>query len=305
MIRHQLALIRREIWEHRSVYITPLAIAVLMTLAPLTGQVAISAYGSAVDLAMMTANEIDPRAHRAIINGFVIGIASVFLVATWILTVFYALDSLYAERKNKSILFWRSLPVTDTETVISKLLVALVVIPLVSFLAIIATQLVTLILTSIWLNFEGGNPSLIIWQPLNLLDIWVGTLIVVLAVPLWLSPLIGWFLFVSAFAKRAPLAFAFMPLFILPMAEKILLGSQFLARMFFVRTFNMPLFSLNGGRELTFFDLEDLNADQFLSLLSLIDLGKFFGNVSLWAGLLICAVFTAGAIYIRRYRDES
>lgn len=305
MIRHQLALIRREIWEHRSVYMTPLAIAVLMVLAPLTGQVAISAYGSAVDLAMMTANELDPMAHRAVINGFVIGIASVFLVATWILTVFYALDALYAERKNKSILFWRSLPVTDTETVISKLLVALLVIPLFSFIAIIATQLVTLLLTSLWLSYEGGNPGLIIWQPLRLFDIWMGTLLVVLAIPLWLSPLIGWFLFVSAFAKRAPLAFAFLPLLILPMAEKIVLGSQYLWKLIFVRTFKMPLFSLNNGRELTFLDLEDLNADEFLSLLNLIDPGKFLSDVSLWAGILICAAFTAGAIFIRRYRDDS
>lgn len=305
MIQHQIALIRREIWEHRAVYLTPLAIAVLMVLAPLTGQVAISAYGSAVDIAMMGANELDPLAHRAMVNGFVITMASVFLVAMWILTVFYALDSLYAERKNKSILFWRSLPVTDTETVVSKLLVCVLAIPLFTYLAIIATQLISLVLTSVWLKFEGGNPSLIIWGPLNLLDIWLGTLIVVLALPLWLSPFIGWFLFVSAFARRAPLAFAFMPIFILPMVEKIVFGSEFLARMFFVRTFRMPILGIDSEGVERMFELGEIEQDELLTLVGAIDLGKFLGSPSLWAGIILCAAFTAGAIYLRRYRDES
>lgn len=305
MIQHQIALVRREIWEHRSVYLTPLAIAVLMVLAPLTGQVAISAYGSTVDLAMMGAHELDPLAHRAMLNGFVITMGSVFLVAMWILTVFYALDSLYAERKNKSVLFWRSLPVTDTETVISKLLVCVLAIPLFTYLAIITTQLVSLVLTSVWLKFEGGNPGLLIWGPLNLFDIWLGTLMFVLAVPLWLSPFIGWFLFVSASARRAPLAFAFMPIFILPMIEKIVFGSEFLARMFFVRTFQMPIFGIDSEGVERMFEFGDLEQEELLSLVAAIDLGKFLSSPSLWAGIAVCAAFTAGAIYLRRYRDES
>jgi ABC-2 type transport system permease protein len=185
------------------------------------------------------------------------------------------------------------------------LLVCLLAIPLFTYLAIIATQLVSLVLTSLWLKFEGGNPSLLIWGPLNLFDIWLRTLLFVLAVPLWLSPFIGWFLFVSAYARRAPLAFAFMPIFILPMVEKIVFGSEYLAKAVFVRTVSMPIFGIDSEGVERMFEFGEFEQEELLSLVGAIDLGKFLGSPSLWAGIAVCAAFTAGAIYLRRYRDES
>ena len=116
MISHQLALIKREIWEHRSIYVTPAAIAMLVALLTLTGQVSISAFGEAVDLAIVGATNVDD-AHRRIALAGVLGVVTlIFAFGAWIVMVFYTLDTLYAERKDKSILFWRSLPVTDAET---------------------------------------------------------------------------------------------------------------------------------------------------------------------------------------------
>ena len=286
MIGHQIALIKREIWEHRSIYITPAAIAVIMLLLALTGQVAISALGAPVDLAMMSANELPPEAHKAI------------------LTIFYSLDSLYAERKDKSILFWRSLPVTDAETVVSKLLVAVIVIPLVTFVAIAVTQILSLIFASIWLKAEGGNAGLLIWQSLDLIDIWGGTFIFIMALPMWLAPFVGWYLFVSAWAKRMPLLIAFLPYFILPMIEKIVFGTGILADAFFERTASLPLFSI-GDNTFAMFELEEIPDADIISLLGVIDVGKFLASPSLWGGLVVCGLFTFAAIYVRRYRDES
>ncbi|MEM1173588.1 MAG: hypothetical protein AAGA33_03995 [Pseudomonadota bacterium] len=307
IVHNQLALIKREFWEHRSIYVVPLSIATIMILAAITGQVGISAFGPALELALMGAHEVDvnPEVHRALITGAVSGLGGVFLVSMWILIVFYCLDALYAERKDKSILFWRSLPVTDAETVISKLLVAVLVIPLITFAVIAATQLVTLIFTSIWLKFEGGNPGLLIWQALDLVDIWGGTLIVVLAVPLWLSPFIGWYLFVSAWTRRAPLAVAFMPLFILPMIERIVFKTQILYELFFERTFAIiQLIELFGDGIENFVDNETPLDSADLSLIGAIDLGGFLVNPHLWGGIVVCALFTAGAVWIRRYRAE-
>ena len=305
MMGHQLALIKREIWEHRSIYITPAAIAVVMLLLALTGQVAISALGAPADVAMMGANELPPEAHKAMVTGFVAGLGSIFVVAMWILTIFYSLDSLYAERKDKSILFWRSLPVTDAETVISKLMVAVIVIPLVTFVAIAVTQILSLIFASIWLKAEGGNAGLLIWQSLDLIDIWGGTFIFVMALPIWLSPFVGWYLFVSAWAKRMPLLVAFLPYFILPMIEKIVFGTGILADAFFERTASLPLFSI-GDNTFAMFELEDMPYyESMISLLGIIDVGKFLISPSLWGGLLVCGLFTTAAIYVRRYRDES
>ena len=206
MIAHQPALIKRELWEHRSIYVTPAAIAVIVTLGVLAMLMMASGFAKELDLAIFGAQNLAGDAERkAVLTGFFVGTSWVFLVALMFLTVFYSLDSLYAERKDKSILFWRSLPVTDAETVVSKLLVAVIVIPLVTFAAIAVTQILSLIFASIWLKAEGGNAGLLIWQSLDLIDIWGGTFIFIMALPIWLSPFVGWYLFVSAWAKRMPL----------------------------------------------------------------------------------------------------
>ncbi|MEM6511703.1 MAG: hypothetical protein AAF660_01715 [Pseudomonadota bacterium] len=308
IVQNQLALVKRELWEHRAIYLTPLSIAAVMILAALTGQVSLSAFGSAVEIAMMGAHEldVDPEAHRALLTGAVSGLGGVFLVAMWILTIFYCLDALYAERKDKSILFWRSLPVTDAETVISKLVVAVAVIPLVTFLVIALTQLVTLILTSIWLSFVGGNASLLIWQALDLVDIWGGTLILVFAIPLWLSPFIGWYLLVSAWTRRAPLAVAFLPIFILPMIEKIILDTTLFANLFFERTFAIIELIEVFGDGIEDFVESDIAVDpSSISLVGAIDLGGFVLNPHLWGGIIVCALFIGAAIWVRRYRAEA
>ena len=305
MISNQLALIKRELWEHRSVYVTPIAISVVLLLGSLTGMVTASSYGAVVDLAMIGAHELGTAEHRAILTGTLTGLSFIFVIAMWIMIVFYSLDSLYAERKNKSILFWRSLPVTDAETVVSKLLVAALVVPLFTFAVVVVTHLVSLILGSIWLNFEGGSPGLFIWQSINLFDLWTALLIFIMAVPVWLSSFIGWFLFVSAWTKRSPFLVASMPIIVVPLVERTVFGTTFLMQAIWERTGTMPLFGVSEST-FEFFELEDfaLEADS-ISLLALIDLGKFLSSPSMWAGLLVCGLFVTGAIYVRRFRDES
>ena len=148
-----------------------------------------------------------------------------FLFALVILTAFYTLDCLYAERKDKSILFWRSLPITDAETVVSKLLTAIVVLPLVTVATIIVTHLVNLVITTVWVMVKGGNAAHLVWGSVPLFDNWAAALIVTLASAVWMSPLIGWFLFVSAFTKRSPLLMAFMPLIIIPIMLSSIIGT--------------------------------------------------------------------------------
>ena len=112
MIRNQLALVRRELWEHRAIYVAPLIIALVISLLSVTGQVAISAAEEAVNLSILGATHLGEHERAAAITGALVGISSVFMLGMGILTIFYSLDSLYAERKDKNILFWRSIPVT-------------------------------------------------------------------------------------------------------------------------------------------------------------------------------------------------
>lgn len=306
MIQTQLALIRRELWEHRSIYVTPAAIGIIVSLLMVTGQVAVSAMGQHLDFALLGATALGENERAAALTGLMTLISLPMLFAMWILTIFYTLDSLYAERKDRSILFWRSIPVTDAETVTSKLLTALIVIPLITLLMIVVTQLMVLIITSVWVSIRGADAWYLIWGAAPLFDTWIVTLVVLLAVPLWWAPFIGWFLFVSAFTKRSPFLTAFMPLIVLPMLEKIFLNSSYLATAFADRL-NLPLFT---GKDLSDLKLDNMDevrtvAESGISLLSLLDLSGYFANPGLWAGMAVCGLLVTAAIYLRRYRDDS
>lgn len=289
MIPHQFALMRRELWEHHSIFVTPAAVALVVTLLVLTIFVfAASGYSEKVDLAILLSQQVGEAERRMALTEFLDGIAAVFFIASCILTIFYSLDSLYAERKNKSILFWRSLPITDSETVLSKFLTAVVTIPLVTFAAVAATHLINLIVASIFVSIEGGSPGHLIWGAAPLFDVWFALLAIMLALPVWFSPFIGWFLFVSAWTKRSPLLTAFLPLLVVPMLEYFILQTHYIFDAMKSRVTDFPMIT-----------------DDSVSILANIDVGKFLSSPAMWAGVVVCGLFITAAIYVRRYRDES
>jgi ABC-2 type transport system permease protein len=305
MIAHQAALIKRELWEHRSIYVTPAAIAVIVTLGVLAMLMLASGFAKELDMAIFGAQNLAGDAERrAALTGFFVGTSWVFLVALMFLTVFYSLDSLYAERKDKSILFWRSMPATDAETVISKLLTAAIVIPAITAVGIWATHLVNLIVTSIWVSAKGGDAGVLIWGSVSILDNWLAALIVVVASGLWMSPFIAWFLFVSTWAKRMPILMAFMPPIVLGLLEWIVFRTQYFLTTIGDRGDMRPLFhSMSLER---FFEEEQWREGmENISLLQHIDLVGFVTDPGFWSGLLVCAILTTAAIYVRRYRDDS
>ena len=305
MIANQVTLIQREVWEHRSIYVTPLAIAVIITLGTLATLIFAGGFAEVLDAAIVGAQNIaGDTERRAALAGFFVGTSWLFMLALLILTIFYTLDCLYAERKDKSILFWRSLPITDAETVVSKLITALVVLPLVTVVVMIATNLVNLVITSIWVSLRGGDAGHLIWSSVPLLDNWIAALIVTLASAIWMSPFVGWFLFVSAFTKRSPLLMAFMPLIVIPLIELIFNQSGYFFRAVFWRRGAIPLF-----RDMdleSFFDEDRLRVnEEAVSLLAHLDIVQFLLSPAVWTGIVVCGLFATAAIYVRRYRDES
>ena len=305
MITNQIALIRRELWEHRSIYIAPAVVAVVMSLAIIAFIVGISTFNKEIDVAIFGASNLAGDAERrAVLTGFFVGTSWVYVITLAILTVFYCLDSLYAERKDRSILFWRSLPTTDAETVVSKLLTAAIVLPLVFSLAIMLTNLVNLIMLSIWVAMRGGDVLHLIWGSVAVLDNWFAALVVLVASGLWMSPFIGWFLFVSTFAKRMPLVMAFIPPVVLGFLEYFVFRTTHFAHAVGGRGDLRPLFHDMDVEQ--FFDEERLKVnEEAISLLGHLDIGGFLASPSLWTGLIVCGLFVTAAIYVRRYRDES
>ena len=187
---------------------------------------------------------------------------------------------------------------------IAKLLTAIVVIPVVTVLAVIATHIVNLIVTSLWVSAKGADAGHLIWGSVPLMDNWLAALIVTMASAVWMSPFVGWFLFVSAYTKRSPLLMAFMPLVLIPLLELIFLRSSVFAEAVFTRRGMIPLF--RGMDMEAFFDEDSLHiSEEAVSLLAHLDIVQFLTSPSMWAGVLVCALFITAAIYVRRYRDES
>jgi len=305
MIGNQIALIKREIWEHRSIYIAPVAVAVVISLLSLAGFITVSSFNQEVHLALFSAANLAGDTERqAALTMYFLGTSWVFLVQLAILVVFYALDSLYSERKDKSILFWRSLPVTDAETVVSKLLTALLVLPLATVAVVIVTHLVNLLVTSVWIWMQGGDAMHMVWGSVALIDNWLAAIIFTLASSLWISPFVGWFLFVSAFTKRAPLLMAFMPIVLIPIIEWMFFRSRIFLGAILERGDLNPLLRGSNLEKLIEEDKLKVSAEA-VRLLTHLDIAEFLGTPSLWAGLVVCGLFTAAAIYVRRYRDES
>ena len=151
---------------------------------------------------------------------------------------------------------------------------------------------------------QGGDASHLIWSSVPLFDNWSAALIVTVASAIWMSPFIGWFLFVSAFTKRSPLLMAFMPLIIIPIIEWIFFRSKIFASAVFGRGDMIPLFRDMDFEH--FFDEERMKVQHdVVSLLAHIDVGQFLASPSVWAGVVVCGLLSAAAIYVRRYRDES
>ena len=304
MIAHQLALIKREIWEHRSIWMTPAIIALVISVAILTGQMSISAYGEHVDIAIAGASNVDVVHRRVAIMAALGAITGIFAAGAGILMIFYSLDSLYSERKDKSILFWRSLPVTDAETVISKLLTATLMIPIAALAGAFATHLVFMTMSSVWLMIEGGDAGHLIWSSAPIFDVWGAAILTAIATTIWMSPFIGWFFFVSAYTRRMPLLLALLPLIILPLMEIALLPTEFLAKAIGSRFTNMPLAGVDFGDLFDDDTLFQLSAEN-VSMIAALDIGRFFASPEVWAGLVVCGLFATAAIYVRRYRDDS
>src|SRR5690606_11488023 len=127
---------------------------------------------------------------------------------------FYCLGALYDERKDRSVLFWKSLPLSDSSTVLSKVVSAVVVAPLLATIAAILTMFGFLALISLVVLFYGGNPVSLLWGPASPALISLQYIAAIPLYALWAMPTIGWLLLCSSWARSKPYLWAIMiPLF--------------------------------------------------------------------------------------------
>ena len=273
--------VRRELWENRSIYIAPLAAAAVAMLGFL-----ISLIG--LPHRMRALEAVDPAHQHELIEQPYELAAALIMGTAFIVGIFYSLDALYGERRDRSILFWKSLPVSDLTTVLSKVTIPLIILPLLSFAIAVVTQFVMLLLGSAILLGSGLSVGTL-WTQLSFFHMSLMLLYHILTVHgLWYAPIYGWLLLVSAWARRAPFIWAFLPPFVIWGVEKMAFKtSHFLAMLQYRLTGPEPSTTTAPGGTL-------------MDKLSALTPAQFFSTPGLWIGLAIAAAFLAAAVRLRR-----
>jgi ABC-2 type transport system permease protein len=273
--------VRRELWENRAIYIAPLAVAVVFLVAFLIGAIH-------PPLKMRDAMALDPVQHQDLVEQPYTFAAFLLMGTTLIVAMFYCLEALYSERRDRSILFWKSLPVSDLTTVLAKLSIPLVILPLATFAITIVTQWIMLLLSSA-LMLARGQSVAPLWSHLPLFQMSLMLLFHVVAIHgLQFAPVYAWVLLVSSWARRAPLLWAVLPPLAIGVAEKIAFHTSHFAALLG--------YLLGGGPEVVTGKMEMLP-------LTPIAVGEFFIYPGLWIGLAVAAAFLAAAVRLRRYRE--
>jgi ABC-2 type transport system permease protein len=270
----------REIWENKSIYITPSIVSAVILLGAL-----ISA-GHLPERRRAAMLLDDARRSAAIELPYDI-VAMIMIITAFIVGFFYCLDALYGERRDRSVLFWKSLPVSDTTTVLSKACIPLLILPPIIFGVIVVTQFAMLLISSAVLASSGLAATT--WANFNLLQQSVILVYSLIVIVLWHAPVYGWALLMSGIARRATFLWAVLPPLAIAIFEKI--------------TFNTSYFwdllknRLVGAGDTAF----AFKMHQGLSIDHLTP-ARFLSTPGLWIGLIFAAAFLFAAIRLRRYR---
>jgi len=269
--------VRRELWENRSLYVAPLIAAAVILFG-------FSIRTITLPRRLRAMSALDPAQQlEALARPY-------DMAAALIILTFYCLDALYGERRDRSILFWKSLPVSDLTTVLSKASIPLVVLPVLVFAIALATQLAMLLLSTVVL-LASGLGAATLWTRL-FLD--TPVLIYGLTVhALWHAPLYAWLLLISSWARRTPFLWAVLPPLALGAAERIAFQTSYFASLVKYRLIGAmaEAFTLKAG-------------DEGLCIrLGQLDPLGFLGSPGLWIGLAAAAAFLAAAARLRRSRE--
>jgi ABC-2 type transport system permease protein len=275
--------IRRELWENRSIYVAPLAVAGAVLLGFLLTLFRLPAK-------MRTASSLEAMKQHELIARPFNAAAALIMITFLLVAAFYCLEALHGDRRDRSILFWKSLPVSDLTAVLSKASIPFLVLPLLAFAITVVTQLIMLLLSSVVVGASGQSVA-ILWEQASLFRTSVLLLYHLLAVhALWEAPLYAWLLLVSAWARRAAFLWAVLPPLAICVLEKMV--------------FNTWHFAALLGRRFSGDGTEALVVPGAMPMHPMTHLtpGTFLANPGLWLGLAVAAAFLAAAVRLRRYR---
>ncbi|MGH8325140.1 MAG: hypothetical protein ACRET2_00090 [Steroidobacteraceae bacterium] len=209
-----------------------------------------------------------------------------------VVAVIYCLGSLHNERQDRSILFWKSLPVSDVTTVLVKASIPLILLPLITFLILAVTQALMALTASMVLLGRGGS-VIELWSQTSLVPMWAAMLYHLLTVhALYYAPIYGWFMLVSGWARRAVFLWAVLPVVAVLIIERLIFNTSAFAHMLLSR--------LQGGPAAIPFPPPGHH--MLMVAPTLANLASFLLSPGLWIGLAVFAAFLAAAARLRRYQ---
>jgi ABC-2 type transport system permease protein len=276
--------IRRELWEHPSLYIAPLAagavflIAFLFHLFRLPNQ-------------MRAASALDPMHQRAALEQPYMMAVGLLMLTGMLVGLVYSLDALHGERRDRSILFWKSMPVSDLTVVLSKAAIPIFVLQLIAFAVAAAVMWIMFFLSSAVLLASGTGVAQF-WSLLPIVQMSFMLLYhLIILHGLWHAPFYGWMLLVSSWARRAPFLWAVLPPLAIGMVEKLVFNTSHFA--------GMLLYHLGGSRDSV------AKSGDLMDMLGHFHPGMLLSESGLWTGLAATAVFLAVAVRLRRDREPA
>ncbi len=319
-------LLKRELWEHRGGFFwAPVITGGIFLLLNLMGIITIEVLGASHGIqigangglqhviAQMDAGDMSKV-------GFALDIAmysamGLLVVVLGFVVFFYCLGALYDDRRDRSILFWKSLPISDTGTVLSKVISATVVAPVITVIVGIVAGMLQLAMVAITLSFHGLN----VWQllgyahPFRVLANLIGYVPLYV---LWALPAVGWLMLCSAWARSKPFLWAVA----LPVATGLLVTWFGLMGLFnqsplwfWQHVVQRSLLSVFPGTGSVFgLSSEGLAhhvgndpQDFGLGLMNLGNTYQLLASPALWIGVVVGTALLAGATWFRRWRDEA
>jgi ABC-2 type transport system permease protein len=279
-------LIRREFWEFRATWLIPAVVGAVLLISALFGRIDMTAFDS--HLAALNLGTI-----------YLLGLAVLFYAVMSIYTSWYLMDCLYNDRRDRSILFWKSLPVSDSQTVLSKLLMGLAVIPLVFMVAADLTSLLMAFVISI----RARTFSAVLWNPQTWFQVQVLWLYVIATTAIWYLPIAGWLMLVSAWAKRAVMLWTLLPPLVLYLIEKWFLNTHVVQNVLGQRLVGYAAVAYHGNEQWINDNMSEA-ATGPVSVWRFINPAGFFSSLEVWIGLAVGVAMIVGTIQLRMRRSE-
>ena len=294
------AVIRRELQEHKwgFVYLpwivgAFMSLVVVMVYLGLT-EVNTENFKFSTDVfadseVVQSMKEATFEQRRAAIKAGLLVLGFPLVIALGFAILAYSLSTFFDERKDKSIIFWRSLPVSDSFTVFSKLIVALVVAPLLVIPALLFLHLVSVTAGSIYFAVSDIVPFTWAWQAYPWLD-WIRVIFSLWMQSLWSLPIITWIMLAGAYSRK-PVVAAILPPVVVVLVEGVSLSSSVFLDSLFER--------VQPWSRASSFPKEY----ESLGVAELSDIPLLFGMTEFWVGILVSSVFIYLTIYFRSKSD--